>query len=257
MPAFNEQTRIESALSRLDELSSGWGIRLEVIIADDGSTDETLEKAAKWVTAAKPTGMQVTVIRIAHRGKGAAVRAGMHHPGTAPIVGYCDVDLSAGEKALAELLEAVRGGWDVAIASRGLPESVLEIRQPWYREASGRLFNLLLRKVTGIEYRDTQCGLKVFKRDAAREIFKRQRIEGFAFDAEVVLLADRLGYRVKEIPVHWAHDEGSKFSFLKDGTRAVRDIVRVVRRVRRGDAHPAGVPAAAAIDRMATSEDKH
>jgi SAM-dependent methyltransferase len=196
------------------------------------------------------------VVQIAHRGKGAAVRAGIQAT-TAPIVGYCDVDLSAGTDALWDLYAEIRKGEDIAIASRGLAASVLEVRQPWYRERAGRAFNLLLRRVAGIDCRDTQCGLKLFRRGVALEIFRHQRIDGFAFDAEVVVLAARLGFAVREVAVRWSHQEGSRLKFVRDGVFMCRDIVRIVRRLRPGTVHALGIPSARAMEMMTTSEDVH
>src|SRR5204862_4247746 len=104
----------------------------------------------------------------------------------------------------------------VAIASRGLPGSILMARQAWYREGAGRLFNIVLRRITRMPFRDTQCGLKLFRGEAAREIFRYQQVDGFAFDVEVMILAMNLGLRIQEIPVRWSHVGGSKVSFVRD-----------------------------------------
>ncbi len=255
LPAFDEEARLPAALDTLARFCSDHRLQMEVIVVDDGSTDGTVGVAQGW-NRDGPGEPALRVLTIAHRGKGGAVRAGIAHA-RGRIVGYCDVDMSAGPVALGRLLETVRAGADVAIASRGLRESVLVVRQPWYREQAGRLFNLVLRKVTGVPYRDTQCGMKLFRAEAAREIFRHQRVDGFAFDAEVVLLADRLGFKVAELPVTWSHDSRSKLSFARDGVDMLTDIVRIVRRLRRAEVHALGVPMDAAMDQMLASENEH
>lgn len=256
LPAFDEQDRLPVALDRLDRFGAEHGQTLELIVVDDGSLDRTAAVAEEWRSAHLSHRTSVVVRQSAHRGKGAAVRTGMALA-NAPIVGYCDVDLSAGTDALALLLDAMRAGTEVALASRGLPDSVLVIRQPWYREIAGRTFNLGLRVMTGVEYRDTQCGLKLFTARAGREIFRHQRVDGFAFDAEVVLLADRLGLKVQEIPVCWTHDSHSRVSLVTDSLAMAKDIVRVVRRLRKGGVHALGVPVPAALQMMMISEKLH
>ncbi len=256
VPTYDESQRLPIALGRLADFAATSGLSLEVVVADDGSSDDTVAIARRWAAEHNGSDMTVRVVTIAHRGKGAAVRAGLREA-RAPIVGYCDVDLSAGPEAVEALYRAVKDGADVAIASRGLAESVLEVHQPWIRELGGRCFNAFLRRSTGIGFRDTQCGLKLFRAQAAGEIFRHQRLDGFAFDAELVVLAVRLGFDVKELPVRWSHDPASKVSMVRDSMAMSRDIVRIVRRLRRGKVHTLGIPDPAAMDRMTTGEVGH
>ncbi|MGH2727773.1 MAG: glycosyltransferase, partial [Actinomycetota bacterium] len=183
IPCYDEQVRLPRALERLARFAREAGIELQLIVADDGSDDGT-EAIARGF--ARRPGVSVDYVRINHRGKGAAVRAGMPLA-HAPVVGYCDVDLSAGPDAIYDLYHHVKGGADMAIASRGLPDSVLDVRQPWYREYAGRTFNRVLRSLCRIPFRDTQCGLKLMRQEVAHGVFKHQRLDGFAFDAEVVV----------------------------------------------------------------------
>ncbi|HEY8200684.1 MAG TPA: glycosyltransferase [Actinomycetota bacterium] len=262
LPAYNEEARIRGALEQFVEFSSSSGLSLELIVADDGSSDATADAVLGWRPEAHPSPVGVRVVRIAHRGKGAAVRAGMSYAGAgrAPVVGYCDVDLSAGVDALERMYRELTQGSGrpgVVIASRGLKDSVLEVRQPWYRERAGRMFNVLLRRASGIVCRDTQCGLKLFRREVALEIFRHQRVDGFAFDAEVIVLAVRLGISVVEVPVRWCHCDGSKVSFVRDGFAMCRDTVRIVRGLRPGKVHALGIPTTGAMQMMAASEDVH
>jgi len=262
VPAYNEEGRLRTTLARLAGFARDGGLALEVVVADDGSTDATAAVAAEAAAATPspppgaPGGVAIRVVTIAHRGKGAAVRAGLGRA-RAPIVGYCDADLSAGPDAIARLYTAVKGGADLAIASRALPESVLEVRQPWYRERAGRLFNALLRAAVGIPFHDTQCGLKLFRQEVAAELLRHQRVDGFAFDAELVVLAVRLGYEVAEVPVRWAHDPSTKVSMVRDSLAMSRDIVRIVRPLRAGRLHSLGVPSAPALATMAAVEADH
>lgn len=256
VPTYDEAERLPVALERLQHFAEGSGLTLEVIVADDGSRDGTPDIARRWAAEHHSPAMAVRVVAIAHRGKGAAVRAGMREA-RAPVVGYCDADLSAGPAEVDALYRAVKDGADVAIASRGLAESVLEVHQPRLREFGGRCFNAFLRRTTGITFRDTQCGLKLFRAEPAAEIFRHQRLDGFAFDAELVVLAVRLGFEVKELPVCWSHDPASKVSMVRDSVAMARDIVRIVRRLRKGTVHSLGIPDPIAMDRMTSGEVEH
>lgn len=256
LPAYNEQERLPLALERLAAFGAESGLAIEIVVADDGSDDATPHIARTWESACPDLPFRVRLVRIRHRGKGAAVRSGMAQT-QANLVRYCDVDLSVGPDAVESLYQVVKGGSDMVMASRGLPASDLAIRQPWYRERAGRTFNLVLRKLTGLPFRDTQCGLKLFRKEAADDIFRHQRLDGFAFDAEVVVLALRLGYSVEEIPIRWVHAEGSKVSLVSDSMRMGRDIVRIVRRLGKGALYAPGIPILAAIDEFAAAEDRH
>lgn len=256
IPTYNEQQRLPRALDVLSEYFRQQRLKGQIVVADDGSRDRTRRIAREWIHSHPDDSVSVELVEIDHRGKGAAVRAGMRRA-RAAIVGYLDTDLSAGPDAIAKVYRVVKDGTDMAMGSRGLPGSVLPVRQPWYRERAGRTFNLILRTLSRLPFRDTQCGLKMFRYEAAREIFRHQRLDGFAFDAEVAVLALRLGYTVEEIPIVWSHAEGSRVSLVHDSFRMARDILRIVRRLGRMPVHPPGVPTERAMDRMVTSEDVH
>ncbi|MEX2586629.1 MAG: glycosyltransferase [Actinomycetota bacterium] len=255
IPTFNEEQRLPRTLARLDEFARETSIRLHVVVSDDGSTDGTC-KIARQHTDHNDDWFEVELSENPHRGKGAAVREGMHRV-KAPIVGCFDADLSPGTDAIEKLYKSLVAGGDMAISSRGLPDSVIEVHPAWYRELAGRIFNFLLRKMADIPFRDTQCGLKLWRAEVAEEVFRHQRLDGFAFDAELVVLAARLGFDVKEVPVRWAHTEGSKLSMLRDSVRMSRDVLRIVRRLDRGQIHAPGVPTHQAMDAMSRSEDRH
>ncbi len=136
----------------------------------------------------------------------------------------CDADLAAPIEEVEKLFAAKAA---VAIGSRPLAESKLEIRQPWWREMAGRAFNGAVRALSIRGIKDTQCGFKLFEHKAAKEVFSRCRFDGFSYDFEALMLASALGYRIAEIPIRWSHQEGSKVRLLRDGMRMLRDLVKL------------------------------
>ena len=124
------------------------------------------------------------------------------------------------------MIEPVANGEvDIALGSRALDRSLIGVHQPWRREQAGRVFNLLVRIATGLPFWDTQCGFKAFRLDACRSMLEAAQIEGFAFDVELLSLAQRAGLRIREIPVRWNHAEGSKVSFFRDSLRMLREVI--------------------------------
>ena len=161
-----------------------------------------------------------------NRGKGFAVRHGMQD-GEGQWLLFTDADLSTPIAELEKLWAAVEGGEvAVAIGSRALDRSLIGVRQPVFRERAGQLFNLVMQQVLRLPLQDTQCGFKLFRQDAARAIFDRQRLDRFSFDAEALFLARKLGFRIREVPVHWNDVAGSKVS-LTSGARGFLDLARV------------------------------
>jgi hypothetical protein len=140
---------------------------------------------------------------------------------------FTDADLSSPLSESEKLFEAIRQGADVAIGSRWLRAELQTERQPLYRQAFGRIFNLLLRLVLGLHFMDTQCGFKAFRRPAAQAIFPLQKIERWGFDPEILFLARRMGLRVAEVPVVWAHSEGTRLHPFRDGLRMFGDVMRI------------------------------
>jgi dolichyl-phosphate beta-glucosyltransferase len=223
IPAYNEEWRLGATLEQVLACAGERGWEAEILVVDDGSRDGTAALAAEYA-ARHPT---VRLLRNpGNRGKGYSVRHGMLEARGEWLL-FTDADLSAPIAEAEKLFAALRAGAQVAMGSRWLASETQTLRQPLYRQLFGRLFNLLLRLLLGLRFRDTQCGFKAFTRRAARELFPRQRIERWAFDPELLYLARRLGLRVEEVPVAWAHDARSTISPLRDGLRMGWDLLRI------------------------------
>ena len=210
IPAYNEEKRLPAALARVIEfMQHGDWTFAEILVVDDGSNDGTV-RVAEQVGAGFPN---LRVLRNpGNRGKGYAVRHGMLECRGEWAL-FTDADLSAPIEELEKLWQAAeRAGAQVAVGSRALDRKLIGVHQSWFRENAGRIFNLSMRIVTGLPFRDTQCGFKLFEASAAREIFTRQLLDGFGFDVEVLFIGRRLGYREIEVPVKWNDVAGTKVS---------------------------------------------
>ena len=223
VPSYNEESRLLPTLERLREFFLAQEYTWTVTVISDGSKDRTNSIAQEF--ADKNPGFFLLAYS-PNRGKGYAVRRGMLETLGENIL-FSDADLAAPIEEVDKLLTHMREGADIAIGSRPLKESNLEIRQPWYREQLGRAFNraVQLLAIRGIE--DTQCGFKIFTRSAAQDIFKRCKLDGFGFDFESLMIAKDLGYRIDEVPIRWSHQEGSKVVLMRDGPRMLRDLVKL------------------------------
>jgi glycosyltransferase involved in cell wall biosynthesis len=193
-----------------------------LIVVDDGSTDRTadlLEEMQRHYPA-------VRVLRNErNHGKGFSVRRGVLET-RGELVLFTDADLSAPIEETNKLLAALESsGADAAVGSRALQRRLIGVHQPWWREWAGRAFNRLVRLFTGLKIRDTQCGLKLFRRTSTHRAFELQRVTGFGFDPEVLFLIERLGGKVIEVPVRWNDNPASKVRFLRDATRMLFDLV--------------------------------
>lgn len=161
-----------------------------------------------------------------NRGKGYAVRRGMLSLDGEFLL-FSDADLAAPIEEIEKLWPAVESGAAIAIGSRPLRESRLEVRQPWYREALGRAFNKAVQMLAVRGIQDTQCGFKLFRRDIARDVFSRCKLDGFGFDFESLMIARDLGHPIAEVPIRWSHQEGSKVVLMRDGPRMLRELVKL------------------------------
>lgn len=223
IPAFNEAARIgpclQAAAGFLDAREPGG----ELLVVDDGSADATAQ-IVEHAALAEP---RLRLLRLdGHRGKGAAVRCGMLAARGEEVL-FSDVDLSTPLDEIDKLRAVLGNGVHVAIASRVLPGASIEVLPPWSRRLASPLQRLLVRCLIGLPYGDTQCGFKLFRRDAARAIFSRSRIDGFAFDIEILHLARLLGMRVSPVAVRWNHDPDSRVRLVRHSLGVVRDLVRI------------------------------
>ena len=223
IPAYNEERRLAACLESILAYVAEQGWEAEILVVNDGSRDATAALASECA-ARHPT------VRLlenpANRGKGYSVRHGMLEA-QGELLLFTDADLSAPIAEAAKLLAALRAGAEIAIGSRWLESETQTRRQPFYRQLFGRLFNLLLRLLLGLRFKDTQCGFKAFTRRAAQELFPLQRIERWAFDPELLYLARRRGLAVREVAVEWAHDPRSTIRALRDGPRMFWDMLRI------------------------------
>lgn len=219
IPAYNEEKRLPGTLAAILLFLRARGRAFEIVVVDDGSTDQT-------VAIAEQAGPEVRVLKNpGNRGKGYSVRNGMlSAQGEWRLM--CDADLSTPIEELSALEEALQGGAQIAIASRAVQGAQLEKRQSIMRESSGRFFNLLVRWLHLRGIKDTQCGFKLFTAGAAEAAFRESRLDGFAFDVEALVLARRKGFTIKEVPVRWRNDEQSRVSFGR-GLAAFVDLFRL------------------------------
>ena len=222
IPAYNEEAclaaSIEQVVAQLESMKISW----EVLVVNDGSTDRTAAVAAAW-SRREP---RVRLIDLPHAGKGSAVRRGMLEA-AGEWRFLADADLSMPIAHLARFFDPAAGlpATPIAIGSREALGS-RRLQEPWPRHAIGRVFNAAVRLLLVPRIQDTQCGFKLFSRDAAETLFWLQRLDGFGFDVEVLALARRMGYGVREVPIDWRWARGSKVT-LAGGAAAFLDIVRI------------------------------
>src|ERR1700729_4023 len=223
IPAYNESARIEHALDRVLSCVSEQGWDAEVLVVDDGSKDDTAAIVQRWMTQHPRLHL---IQNPGNKGKGYSVRNGLLQA-AGDIVMFTDAALSAPREEGERLIPALEYGADVAIGSRWMNPTRQTIHQPLYRQFFGRCFNWVTRTVMGLPFKDTQCGFKAFKRSAAQVIFRLQTIERWGFDPEILFIARKLKYNIREVPVTWGHDERSRMSYLKDGMKMLEDMARI------------------------------
>jgi glycosyltransferase involved in cell wall biosynthesis len=223
IPAYNETARIEGALSSVSGCIRSRGWDAEVLVVDDGSTDNTAALVESW----RREHPEVRLIQNGrNRGKGYSVRNGMLRA-AGEIVMFTDADLSSPIEEAERLFAAIDGGADIAIGSRWLIGRRIVHAQPLYRRIFGRCFNALTRTIMRLPFADTQCGFKAFRHEAAQLVFGLQRIERWGFDPEILFIGMKRGLRISEVPVTWGHDERSRISYLRDGMQMLLELVYV------------------------------
>lgn len=223
IPAYNESGRIRPTLDEVLRFSRASNWDVEIMVVDDGSHDDTPDIIREY---SKSHPQIMLVENPENHGKGYSVRAGMLQA-RGDICLFTDADLSSPISEAQHLFDALAAGADIAIGSRWLRAELQTERQPLYRQLMGRVFNLLLRVILRLHYVDTQCGFKAFRRDAAQRVFPPMKIERWGFDPEILFLARKLGLVVTEVPVVWAHSEGTRLHPVRDGVRMFGDVMRI------------------------------
>jgi len=223
IPVYNEERRIGKTLDTIISYLNPRPYRSEIIVVNDGSKDRTSAIVNEYSIRHK----QVQIIESSiNQGKGFSVRKGMLNANGRYVL-FSDADLSTPIEEVEKLLHWLKKGYDIAIGSRGLKESIIHIHQPWYREHMGKIFNLLTRLIAIQDIRDTQCGFKCFKKEIIPDIFNKQTISHFSFDVELLKIALKKGYRIKEVPVRWLNNVQSKVNPFSDSVRMFIDLIKI------------------------------
>lgn len=236
IPAYNEAARIAPTLDSVGAYFRDFPGGVEIIVVDDGSSDGTAAVVQKLVPSLAHQGLSLRLLsNPGNHGKGYSVRHGFL-AARGQVVLFSDADLSTPLTETPKLLEPITAGQcDATIGSRDLPDSQIGVHQSALREFAGRFFNRFVRLLTGLTYADTQCGFKAFRRDVFLPVFQAQRVMGFAFDVEILYLAQKVGARVAEVPVVWNHAEGSKVGLNWRSVRPFWDVALLPWRRWRGD----------------------
>lgn len=222
IPAYNEALRVGRTLEEVWKYAVSKSFETEIVLVDDGSNDGTLELFKEFQSQHPGTEVLCNVV---NRGKGFSVRRGILEA-HGEVILFTDADLSAPIEETDKLLAALDSkGADAAIGSRALDRTLVGVHQPWRREYAGRFFNLLVRFFTGLKIHDTQCGLKLFRRDTTRRAFELQQVDRFGFDPEVLFLIRRFRGKIVEVPVRWNDNPATKVHFLRDSALMFFDLI--------------------------------
>ena len=223
LPAYNEAASIRRTLTAMRTFLEDQGYDYEVIVAadgDDATPDIVREAARDWPN------LQLTAQRGRH-GKGSGLRRGVALA-TGDVIGFLDADYKTPIDEATKLLPWLQEGYGLVTGSRGMAESRVEVKQRWYRQIGSRAFGLVMHAVVGLHHiKDTQCGFKFFTRQAALDIFGRSRIDGYMCDVEILWLAQRLGYRVKEVGIRWRDDGDSRLQLVQGNIKNGLDLFRI------------------------------
>jgi dolichyl-phosphate beta-glucosyltransferase len=223
VPMYNEAPRLPASMPQFVAFVKSQPYSCEVIVVDDGSADDTPEVARRLLT-------ELPAVRVIesrpNRGKGAALRVGMT-ASRGRFVLFTDADLSTPPDEIAKFWPWLRKDYDLVIGSRKMAGAVLTVRQPWWRERMGKVFTWLSDRIATRNISDVTCGFKIFSSRAAHDLFRRGRVDDFSFDAEILFLAQRRGYRIKEVPVSWHDERGTSVRVLRDAVKALRGLFRI------------------------------
>jgi glycosyltransferase involved in cell wall biosynthesis len=233
IPAYNEAVRLGRTLQNVVDYLRQHSPEAELIVVDDGSTDNTVALARQ--TLEDSGTLRTSVISYkSNLGKGRAVRLGLL-AARADITLFSDADLSTPMTETPKLVDPIqRGEYDLTFGSRALDRSLIGVHQPWRREQGGRVFNLAVRLATGLPFWDTQCGFKAFRMSVCRPLVEAATVDRFGFDVELLYLANRAGLRLKEVPVRWDHNEGSKVNVMSDSVTMLNEVGLIRQRAKRG-----------------------
>ncbi len=233
IPAFDEQDRLGISARAILGYIAEKQLSAELIIVDDGSNDSTSDVGR--AACAEFPDIRSQVIRYEpNRGKGFAVKTGLL-AAEGEIALFSDADLSTPISELPKIVDPIREGrFDVTFGSRALDRSLIGTHQPWRREQGGKIFNLIVRTLTGLPFWDTQCGFKAFRMTMFRPLLDKMKIERFGFDVEFLFVANLKGLRLAEIPVHWDHDERTKVNVFRDSRRMFNEVREIRRNAKRG-----------------------
>jgi len=233
IPAYNEAVRLGNTLRAVVDYLRHHQPDAELIVVDDGSSDRTAGLARETLQAAKDLRTSVISYK-SNLGKGRAVRLGLL-AARGDVALFSDADLSTPITEAPKLVEPILSGeCDVTFGSRALNRKLIGVHQPWRREQGGRIFNLVVRLATGLPFWDTQCGFKAFRMSICRPLVEAATVDRFGFDVELLYLAFRAGLNLKEVPVRWDHNEGSKVSVLSDSFRMLNEVGLIRQQARRG-----------------------
>jgi len=233
VPAYNEATRLRNSLPEILDYLNRETSDSELIVVDDGSTDNTANVAREILANSGRVRASVVSYQ-SNLGKGRAVRLGLQ-ASRGDVALFTDADLSTPISETPKLVEPITSGdCDLAFGSRALDRKLIGVHQPWRREQGGRVFNLAVRLATGLPFWDTQCGFKAFRMAVCRPLIEGATIDRFGFDVELIYLAYRAGLRLREVPVRWDHNEGSKISLFSDSFKMLNEVGLIRQQARRG-----------------------